>query len=120
MSVTNILFVVAKGRPGPPTSGFSESYEEFMPEEFEYQPSHRKRRSADGSADSVGKRGPTEIGKFPIEKTVKMVSEQILADIDDLRMDVRDLKLPKGTRDNPARTCRDIYLGHPDFKDGTD
>lgn len=29
------------------------------------------------------------------------------------------MRKPIGTRENPARTCRDLFYGHPDLKDGT-
>lgn len=28
------------------------------------------------------------------------------------------MRKPIGTRENPARTCRDLFYGHPDLKDG--
>lgn len=35
-----------------------------------------------------------------------------------MRKEIDVIKKPLGTRKNPARTCRDLYLGHPDFQDG--
>ena len=28
------------------------------------------------------------------------------------------MKEPMGTADNPARSCRDLWLCHPDYQDG--
>lgn len=35
-----------------------------------------------------------------------------------MRQDLERMKKPIGTKDNPARTCRDLFYGHPKFKDG--
>jgi len=35
-----------------------------------------------------------------------------------MRQDLERLKKPIGTKENPARTCKDLYYGHPKFKDG--
>jgi hypothetical protein len=36
-----------------------------------------------------------------------------------MRKELERLKRPHGTKDNPARTCRDLHFGHPQFKDGS-
>lgn len=36
-----------------------------------------------------------------------------------IRQDLDRIRKPVGTRENPVRTCRDLYYGHPQFKDGT-
>ena len=51
--------------------------------------------------------------------TLSEVVERIFNDIDRLDSEIVAIKTPTGTRENPARTCRDIFLGHPDYKDGT-
>jgi len=35
-----------------------------------------------------------------------------------MRKELERVKRPHGTKDNPARTCRDLYFGHPQFQDG--
>lgn len=35
-----------------------------------------------------------------------------------MRQDMDRLRKPTGTRENPVRTCRDLYFGHPKFGDG--
>lgn len=35
-----------------------------------------------------------------------------------MRGDLERMKKPIGTKDNPARTCKDLFYGHPKFKDG--
>ena len=36
-----------------------------------------------------------------------------------MRQDLEKVRKPLGTRENPARSCRDLYFGHPHFSDGT-
>lgn len=35
-----------------------------------------------------------------------------------MRQDLEMVRKPVGTRDNPARTCKDLYYGHALFPDG--
>lgn len=36
-----------------------------------------------------------------------------------MRQDLERLKKPIGTKENPARTCKDLYYGYPKFKGRT-
>lgn len=44
--------------------------------------------------------------------------EKIFAEIDGLQNDVSDLIKSRGTKESPARTCKDIYLEFPAMPDG--
>lgn len=44
--------------------------------------------------------------------------EDIFGSLDNLKMEVDRMKNPMGTQSNPARTCKDLQLCHPDFPDG--
>ena len=57
-------------------------------------------------------------GDKSLSPTLKEVVEKIFSHIDELDTDLQEIKFPLGTKDSPARTCRDIYLGHPEYKDG--
>ena len=35
-----------------------------------------------------------------------------------MRQDLDRMRKPVGTREHPVRTCKDLYYGHPQFKDG--
>lgn len=35
-----------------------------------------------------------------------------------LSQELDRIRNPMGTKENPVRTCKDLYYGHPDFKDG--
>lgn len=42
-----------------------------------------------------------------VDTTLKSLSQQI-----------ENIRSPEGTRKNPARTCRDLKMCHPDWKSG--
>lgn len=65
--------------------------------------------------DKTKKRGQD---KTLEDMTLKDVVSRIFTQLDDLQDELKFIKFPKGARDNPARTCKDIYLAHPEFKDG--
>lgn len=35
-----------------------------------------------------------------------------------MRQELDRIRKPLGTKENPVRTCKDLYYGHPQFKDG--
>jgi collagen type V/XI/XXIV/XXVII alpha len=53
-----------------------------------------------------------------VNKTLTVVAEQLLESIREVKNDLRRVRYPRGTRDNPARSCLDILAGHPDSRDG--
>lgn len=53
-----------------------------------------------------------------VEEGLTRVVDKIFTYIDELQEEVDNILKPKGTRANPAMHCRDIFLAHPDFKDG--
>lgn len=88
----------------------------------------RRRRSADGSeVTDDEKDGIEEVDeviqgmatkKVSIKEGLMQVVDKMFEEIDKLNEEVMGYKFPKGTKENPAVTCRDVYLGHQDFQDG--
>lgn len=35
-----------------------------------------------------------------------------------MKQEMDRIRRPIGTKDNPVRTCKDLYFGHPQFEDG--
>uniref|UniRef100_A0A8C4QUL6 Fibrillar collagen NC1 domain-containing protein n=1 Tax=Eptatretus burgeri TaxID=7764 RepID=A0A8C4QUL6_EPTBU len=44
--------------------------------------------------------------------------EEVFGSLSSLKDEIEHLKQPTGTQENPARTCKDLYMCHPDFPDG--
>ena len=44
--------------------------------------------------------------------------EEIFGSLNSLRQEVESMRFPLGTQDSPARTCQDLHLSQPDYKDG--
>lgn len=44
--------------------------------------------------------------------------EEIFAALESLKQDLTMLREPMGTNDNPARSCKDLWLAHPEFPNG--
>lgn len=42
----------------------------------------------------------------------------IFGSLNNLKQDIERMKYPMGTQNNPARTCKDLQLCHPEFPDG--
>ncbi|KAA0704669.1 Collagen alpha-1(XI) chain [Triplophysa tibetana] len=44
--------------------------------------------------------------------------EDIFSSLNNLKQDIERMKYPMGTQGNPARSCKDLQLAHPEFPDG--
>ena len=50
------------------------------------------------------------------EEDVDLVT--VYTDIYNMRIELEKMKKPIGTRESPARSCKDLFHGHPQLKDG--
>lgn len=44
--------------------------------------------------------------------------DEIFVSLNSLKQDIERMKYPEGSQNNPARTCKDLQLSHPEFPDG--
>lgn len=64
--------------------------------------------------------------KNQIKKKTKMQKKEELGNkyvdmystIYSMKQEMDRIRRPVGTKDNPVRTCKDLYFGHPQFEDG--
>jgi hypothetical protein len=63
-------------------------------------------------------RDPGFIFGLPVtqEEDVDLIT--VYTDIYNMRIELEKMKKPIGTRDSPARSCKDLFHGHPQLKDG--
>lgn len=54
--------------------------------------------------------------ELPQDEDVKFLD--MYNNIYSIRQDLERVKRPTGTRDNPSRSCRDLYYGHPQYMSG--
>uniref|UniRef100_A0A8C2J9G4 Collagen, type XI, alpha 1a n=1 Tax=Cyprinus carpio TaxID=7962 RepID=A0A8C2J9G4_CYPCA len=86
------------GLPGPPG-------EIIQP--LPIQRPKKSRRSIDMQADEAGTMLDYGEGM-----------EDIFGSLNNLKQDIERMKYPMGTQNNPARSCKDLQLAHPEFSDG--
>lgn len=122
------------GPPGPPGELPLLPPELLFQRDAPYDPedSGRFKREANGSGGSSGSSGgdsggiigggiinsgkKRQKGEAPDDFDVKLMD--MYTNIYTMRQDLERMKKPIGTKENPARTCKDLYYGHPKFKDG--
>lgn len=71
--------------------------------------------------------GQTEKGPDPIRYMradeaaggLRQHDVEVDATLKSLNNQIESIRSPEGSKKNPARTCRDIKLCHPDWKSGT-
>ena len=42
----------------------------------------------------------------------------VYTDVYEMRIQLEKMRKPVGSRDSPARSCKDLHHGHPQLKDG--
>jgi len=99
-----------QGRPGPAGPAGPPGDQPIIPPELLFQRSTtkgvlRKKRAID---DEAVKDDP--------EFSSKLLD--MYSNIHMMRQDIERIKKPIGTKDNPVRTCRDLFYGHPKSNDG--
>lgn len=70
----------------------------------EAQKKSKKKKSDENGVNSKDESGP---------KFLDMYSS-----IYSMRQELDRIRKPVGSRENPVRTCKDLYYGHPQFKNG--
>ncbi len=78
----------------------------------------RRRGDPDDMERRRGDPGNSDSDLPPMSPELENVVERIFDEIDDLREDMAEIRVPSGTKENPARTCKDIRISQEDAADG--
>ncbi|PIO39727.1 hypothetical protein AB205_0046470 [Aquarana catesbeiana] len=92
------------GPPGPP--GRPAQAVQPLPYEA-YEPTRKRRRHSDGQQNDDGEIDYMADGM-----------EEIYATLGSLKTEIEQMRWPVGTKDSPARTCKELQMCHPNYKDG--
>jgi collagen type V/XI/XXIV/XXVII alpha len=95
------------GPPGPPGEA------QLIPPDFISPPKTAARRKRDLDENNKIAEDDLHVG----EHYVNVVS-RIVDYLDNMQKQLSAITNPVGTKDEPARSCRDLHQGHPDLPDG--
>jgi len=107
------------GQPGPP--GPPGELPMLPPELAGFQQSalaRWRRELNDINADDEGEETTTSASPEPGDGDDGPKYVDIVSSIYGMRQDLERIRKPVGTRENPVMTCKDLFYGHPQFKDG--
>lgn len=77
---------------------------------------HSERGGGEPSADEDFDMDEFLQGDQPLGETEGM--EEVFATLSSMKTDVEMMRRPLGTFESPARTCKELMMVQPDYKDG--
>ena len=102
----------SKGDPGPPGVPGSPG----PPGELPLLPPDILFQRDAPARDKRETRGDMDRSRPQQDEDVDLVT--VYTDVYNMRVELEKLKKPMGTRNNPARACKDLAQGHPQLEDG--
>uniref|UniRef100_A0A8C1UKB2 Collagen, type XI, alpha 1a n=1 Tax=Cyprinus carpio TaxID=7962 RepID=A0A8C1UKB2_CYPCA len=71
-----------------------------------------------GDSGPAGQKGDTGSAGPPGPPAHGVYTHFLILSLNNLKQDIERMKYPMGTQNNPARSCKDLQLAHPEFPDG--
>jgi len=93
------------GPPGPPGEL------PIIPPEILFQKDEPARSKREVRGDQAGTRARPQQ-----DEDVDLIT--VYTDVYNMRIELEKMKKPIGTKNSPARSCKDLFFGHPQLKDG--
>lgn len=90
---------------------------EFVNDDFLYDDETAK-YPADEMVDVHRKNSVKKKSKTPKKEELGNKFVDMYSTIYSMKQEMDSIRRPVGTKDNPVRTCKDLYFGHPQFEDG--
>lgn len=90
---------------------------EFVNDDFLYDDEITK-YPADEMVDPPSKNPIRKKSKTPKRDELGNKFVDMYSTIYSMKQEMDRIRRPVGTKDNPVRTCKDLYFGHPQFEDG--
>lgn len=78
----------------------------------------RERQMIDGGEEEWMQRDEAEQNGWMKEKEGQGM-EEVFASLSSMKVEVEGLRNPQGTYNSPARTCKELWLLHPELPNGT-
>lgn len=90
---------------------------EFVNDDFFYDDETEK-YPADATVEFQSKKSMKRKSKAPKKDELGNKFVDMYSTIYSMKQEMDRIRRPVGTKDNPVRTCKDLYFGHPQFEDG--
>lgn len=91
---------------------------EFANDDFLYDDEASKFPVDSDMVDKYSKNPINKKSKPPRKDELGNKFLDMYSTIYSMKQEMDRIRRPVGTKDNPVRTCKDLYFGHPQFEDG--
>lgn len=91
---------------------------EFVNDDFLYDYDDAKLPADSDMTNKISKHSINKQSKSPKKDEMGNKFLDMYSTIYSMKQEMDRIRRPIGTKDNPVRTCKDLYFGHPQFEDG--
>lgn len=91
---------------------------EYVNDDFLYDDEVAKYPADSDVVDKYSKTSMKKKSKSPKKEELGNKFLDMYSTIYSMKQEMDRIRRPVGTKNNPVRTCKDLYFGHPQFEDG--